>query len=88
MGFSSEYWYSFHYSDSEGYLIFCCHDVATDMHTKYADSPPGTQTNRRSQFYSHSGSVKDNCPSAVILAIVERDLYTFSVKHRFSETFF
>ena len=30
MGFSSEYWYSFHYSDSRGYLIFCCHGVATN----------------------------------------------------------
>ena len=28
MGFSPEYWYSFHYSDSRGYLIFCCHGVA------------------------------------------------------------
>ena len=28
MGFSSDYWYSFHYSDSRGYLIFCCHGVA------------------------------------------------------------
>ena len=31
MEFSSEYWYSFHYSDSEGYLIFCCHDVASSV---------------------------------------------------------
>ena len=34
MGFSSEYWYSFHYSDSEGYLIFCCHDVASSVAAK------------------------------------------------------
>ena len=31
MEFSSEYWYSFHYSDSEGYLIFCCHSVASTL---------------------------------------------------------
>ena len=31
MGFSSEYWYSFHYSDGRRYLIFCCHCVATDI---------------------------------------------------------
>ena len=29
MGFSSEYLDYFHYSDSIGYLIFCCHSVAT-----------------------------------------------------------
>lgn len=29
MGFSSDYLYYFHYSDSMGYLIFCCHSVAT-----------------------------------------------------------
>ena len=34
MGFSSECWYSFHYSDSEGYLIFCCHDVASSVAAK------------------------------------------------------
>ena len=27
MGFSSEYLYCFHYPDSLGYLIFCCHCV-------------------------------------------------------------
>ena len=34
MGFSSECWYSFHYSDSEGYLIFCCHGVASSVAAK------------------------------------------------------
>ena len=29
MGFSPDYLYYFHYSDSMGYLIFCCHSVAT-----------------------------------------------------------
>ncbi len=29
MGFSSDYLYYFHYSNSMGYLIFCCHSVAT-----------------------------------------------------------
>ena len=28
MGFSSRSWDYFHYSDSRGYLIFCCHTVA------------------------------------------------------------
>ena len=28
MEFSSGYWHYFHYSDSRGYLIFCCHCVA------------------------------------------------------------
>ena len=28
MGFSPDYLYYFHYSDSIGYLIFCCHTVA------------------------------------------------------------
>ena len=28
MGFSSRSWDYFHYSDSRGYLIFCCHGVA------------------------------------------------------------
>ena len=28
MGFSSECLYCFHYPDSLGYLIFCCHGVA------------------------------------------------------------
>ena len=31
IGFSSECLYSFHYSDNRGYLIFCCHGVATDV---------------------------------------------------------
>ena len=31
MGFSAEYWYSFHYSDGRGYLIFCCHGVANEV---------------------------------------------------------
>ena len=31
MGFSSECLYCFHYLDSLGYLIFCCHCVATDI---------------------------------------------------------
>ena len=35
MGFGSEYWYSFHYSDSEGYLIFCCHSVASKLRMIY-----------------------------------------------------
>ncbi len=30
MGFDSDYSYCFHYSDSKGYLIFCCHSVATE----------------------------------------------------------
>ena len=30
MGFGSEYLDYFHYSDSMGYLIFCCHTVAID----------------------------------------------------------
>ena len=29
MGFGSECLYCFHYPDSLGYLIFCCHGVAT-----------------------------------------------------------
>ena len=29
MGFGSDYLYYFHYSDSMGYLIFCCQNVAT-----------------------------------------------------------
>ena len=29
MGFSSDYLDYFHYSDGMGYLIFCCHSVAT-----------------------------------------------------------
>lgn len=29
MGFSTDYLYYFHYSGSIGYLIFCCHSVAT-----------------------------------------------------------
>jgi len=35
MGFSLEYWYSFHYSDSRGYLIFCCHNVASKLRMIY-----------------------------------------------------
>lgn len=30
MGFSSDYLYYFHYSDSIGYLIFCCHSIVTN----------------------------------------------------------
>ena len=30
MGFGPDYLYYFHYSDSMGYLIFCCHTVAKD----------------------------------------------------------
>ena len=33
MWFSSDYWYSFHYSDSRGYVIFCCHGVASNLRT-------------------------------------------------------
>ena len=29
MEFGLDYLYYFHYSDSRGYLIFCCHSVAT-----------------------------------------------------------
>lgn len=29
IGFDSDYLYCFHYSDSMGYLVFCCHNVAT-----------------------------------------------------------
>lgn len=72
----------------EAIWFFVAMVLPTDMHAQYADFPTGDSTNVRSQFYSHSGSVKDNCPSAVILAMVERDLYAVSVKHRFSETFF
>lgn len=38
MRFSSEYWYSFHYSDSRGYLIFCCHSVAKLLSPIYTPS--------------------------------------------------
>lgn len=34
MGFSSGYWHYFHYSDSRGYLIFCCHGVASSVAAK------------------------------------------------------
>ena len=40
MGFSSNYLDCFHYSDGLGYLIFCCHSVATEdglKHLKQAD---------------------------------------------------
>ena len=33
MGFSSNYLDCFHYSDGLGYLIFCCHSVATHSTT-------------------------------------------------------
>ena len=36
MGFSSEYLYCFHYPNSLGYLIFCCHGVARSI-TAYFD---------------------------------------------------
>ena len=35
MGFSSDYLYYFHYSDSMGYLIFCCHSVAMDSYKQH-----------------------------------------------------
>ena len=35
MGFGSGYWHSFHYSDSRGYLIFCCHGVASKLRIIY-----------------------------------------------------
>lgn len=35
MGFSSGYWHYFHYSDSRGYLIFCCHGVASKLRMIY-----------------------------------------------------
>lgn len=38
MGFSSGYWHYFHYSDSRGYLIFCCQNVATNI--LYDDAIP------------------------------------------------
>ena len=36
MGFSTDYLYCFHYSGSTGYLIFCCHSVATK---KWSSTP-------------------------------------------------
>ena len=35
MEFSSWYWDYFHYSDSRGYLIFCCHGVASKLRMIY-----------------------------------------------------
>ena len=37
MGFSSEYWHYFHYLDSRGYLIFCCHGVAKSPRLSIVD---------------------------------------------------
>ena len=38
MGFSTDYLYYFHYSDSFGYLIFCCQNVA--MKTAFFTDTP------------------------------------------------
>lgn len=82
MGFGSDYWYSFHYSDSRGYLIFCCQNVATrDVHIIDVRLA-------KIKFYIHSFDLlKDNSPSAVILPIVANQQVSSLVSECFSVAF-
>ena len=46
MGFSSECLYCFHYLDSLGYLIFCCHGVAK-RYPDWRNNPTNEEENFR-----------------------------------------
>ena len=56
MVFDSEYWYSFHYSDSRGYLIFCCHGVASNSSTFLPDLYSCADLDEPHENGSHLGS--------------------------------
>ena len=59
MGFSSEYWHSFHYSDSRGYLIFCCHGVAKEKANQSPLTLVKSSFNAQSEISISGSNIKD-----------------------------